>query len=106
MPPGAGCTSPGRWRCARAAWSARGDPEAQAGQCFANLAAALQSAGADLGQVVKLTCFLTDAAAYPGFAAVRNRLFADGAPASTVVIVGALPMPELLMEVEAVASLG
>lgn len=84
----------------------QGDPEAQAAQCFENLAAALQAAGAGLGQVVKLTCFLTEASAYAGYAAVRNRLFIGGAPASTVVIVKELLVPGLLMEVEALAFTG
>ena len=83
-----------------------GDPAAQAEQCFANLAAALEAAGAGLEHVVKLGCFLTDASAYAGYAAVRNRLFAGGAPASTVVIVKELLVPGLLMEVEAVAFPG
>jgi enamine deaminase RidA (YjgF/YER057c/UK114 family) len=83
-----------------------GNGEQQAGQCFANIAAALEAAGAKLENIVKLTCYLTDKSAYGGYAAVRNRLLAEQAPASTVVIVKGLLMPELLMEVEAVAWVG
>jgi 2-iminobutanoate/2-iminopropanoate deaminase len=83
-----------------------GNGEQQAEQCFANIAAALNSAGASLEQIVKLTCYLTDKSAYAGYAAVRNRLLTVQAPASTVVIVKELLMPDLLMEVEAVAWMG
>lgn len=80
--------------------------EQQAEQCFANIAAVLAEAGAKLENIVKLTCYLTDKSAYGGYAAVRNRLLTDTAPASTVVIIKELLMPELLMEVEAVAWVG
>jgi enamine deaminase RidA (YjgF/YER057c/UK114 family) len=83
-----------------------GDGEQQAEQCFANIAAVLAEAGARLEDIVKLTCYLTDKNAYAGYAAVRNRLLAAQAPASTVVIIKELLMPELLMEVEAVAWVG
>lgn len=83
-----------------------GDGEQQAEQCFANIATVLEEAGAALENIVKLTCYLTDKSAYGGYAAVRNRLLATTAPASTVVIIKELLMPELLMEVEAVAWVG
>jgi enamine deaminase RidA (YjgF/YER057c/UK114 family) len=83
-----------------------GDAQRQAEQCFANIRAALQEAGASLHDVVKLTCYLTDKTAYAGYAAARNQLFADHPPASTVVVVKELLMPELLMEVEAIAWAG
>jgi enamine deaminase RidA (YjgF/YER057c/UK114 family) len=83
-----------------------GNGEQQAEQCFANIDAALIAAGAKLENIVKLTCYLTDKSAYGGYAAVRNRLLAEQAPASTVVIIKELLMPDLLMEVEAVAWVG
>lgn len=83
-----------------------GNGEQQAEQCFANIASVLESAGAKLENIVKLTCYLTDKTAYAGYAAVRNKLLAEQAPASTVVIIKDLLMPDLLMEVEAVAWVG
>lgn len=80
-----------------------GDAQAQADQCFANIAAALQSAGAGLEHVINLRCYLTSKAAYGGYAAVKNALFVDNPPASTAVIIAELLLPDLLMEVEAVA---
>ena len=80
-----------------------GDPAAQARQCFANIEAVLAEAGASLGDVVSLRCFLTDKSAYEGYADVKSMLFKDKSPASTTVIISALLIPALLMEVEAVA---
>jgi len=39
--------------------------EAQARQAFANLAAVLEDAGSRLACVIKVTCFVADAAAFP-----------------------------------------
>jgi enamine deaminase RidA (YjgF/YER057c/UK114 family) len=80
-----------------------GDAAVQARQCFANIAASLEAAGSTLTQVVSLRCFLTAKSAYGGYAEVKNALFADNPPASTTVIVSELLLPDLLMEIEAVA---
>lgn len=80
-----------------------GDAETQARQCFANLREALALAGAGLPDIVKLTCFLVDPAAYPGYARVKASLFPKQAPAGTAVIVAGLLAEGALMEVEAVA---
>ncbi len=80
-----------------------GDPAAQAEQALANLEAALAAAGARNEDVVKLTCFLCDAAGYGAYAEAKNRRFEATAPASTCVVVSALLDPRLLLEVEALA---
>ena len=80
-----------------------GDPEAQAKQCFANLLAALAEAGAQPEDVGLLRCYLTDQTAYAAYAAEKARIFGEIAPCGTAVIVSALLLPELLMEVEAIA---
>jgi enamine deaminase RidA (YjgF/YER057c/UK114 family) len=80
-----------------------GDATAQARQCFTNIAASLEAAGSTLANVVSLRCFLTRKSAYDGYAEVKNALFADNPPASTTVIVTELLLPDLLMEIEAVA---
>ena len=81
----------------------RSDPTGQARQCFANLGAILEAAGAKLDDVVALRCYLTSKDAYGGYAEVKNTLFADHPPASTTVIVKELLLPDLLMEIEATA---
>lgn len=80
-----------------------GDAHAQARQCFANISAALAEAGASIADVVTLRCYLVRQDSYAGYAAAKGELFNSAAPCSTVVIVAGLLMPELLMEVEAVA---
>jgi enamine deaminase RidA (YjgF/YER057c/UK114 family) len=79
------------------------DAEAQARQCFVNLETVLQAAGASLSDVVKLTCFMTDTAAYAGYAQVKKELFRENPPAGTGVIVAGLLDPAARMEVEAIA---
>ncbi len=83
-----------------------GDAAAQARQCFANIEAVLAEAGATLKDVVTLRCYLTEKAAYSGYAEVKNAIFANHPPASTTVVITALLLPDLLMEVEAVAWIG
>jgi 2-iminobutanoate/2-iminopropanoate deaminase len=80
-----------------------GDAEAQAKQCFENLAEVLAERGTGLAQVVKLTCYLTGVEHYGAYSATKNALFPENPPASTAVIVTGLLYPELLMEIEAIA---
>jgi len=80
-----------------------GDAEAQAEQCFANIAATLAEAGLTLSDVVMLRCYLTKRDAYEGYAAVKARLFCETCPSSSTVVVQELLLDGLLMEVEAIA---
>jgi enamine deaminase RidA (YjgF/YER057c/UK114 family) len=82
------------------------DLYAQTKQTFANIAEALASAGAGMGDVVKINTFLTDLSRYAEYGRARTEAFPDGVPASTVVGTTALVRPELLVEVEAVAVIG
>ncbi|MEO5321984.1 RidA family protein [Mesorhizobium sp. CC13] len=79
------------------------DPAGQTEQVFRNIEAVLAEAGLTLGHVVSLRCYLSSAAAYQAYAAVKNRIFADNPPAATAMVVTALVLPEILVEVEAVA---
>jgi enamine deaminase RidA (YjgF/YER057c/UK114 family) len=79
------------------------DSRAQADQVFARLGRVLAEAGCGPADVVKLTCYLTDAAHFGGYAAAKAAVFGDAAPASTTVVVAALLDPRLAIEVEAVA---
>ena len=81
-----------------------GDPAAQVRQVFENLATALGAAGAQLGQVVKLTVYLTDLADLPVFRRVRDEYITlDLPPASSLVQVSGLVRPEFRIEVDALA---
>lgn len=80
------------------------DFEAQARQALANVEAALAVFGADLQSAVKLTVFLVSADDYGKFKELREELFDEPYPASTLLL-GTPVFPEMLIEVEAVASL-
>jgi 2-iminobutanoate/2-iminopropanoate deaminase len=77
----------------------------QTRQVFANLAAVLAAAGATFADVVKVNVYLTDIADRPRINPVRQEIFGDVRPASTLVEVSALAVPGAKIEIEAVALL-
>ncbi len=79
------------------------DVVAQARQVFANLDAALAAGGCSLADVVKVTVFLTDVDDRAAVNTVRQELFGDTRPASTLVEVPRLAVPGALIEIECVA---
>jgi enamine deaminase RidA (YjgF/YER057c/UK114 family) len=83
----------------------RGSPEKQAEQVFTNVQLAVEAAGSSMDRLVRVCVYLTDAAHIVPFRAVRDRRAHGGRPASTLVIVSALVDPDLLVEMEAVATL-
>jgi len=80
-----------------------GDVVAQARQVFSSIGLCLAAAGASFADVVKVTTFLTDIADRARVNPVRQEFFGDARPASTLVEVSALVLPEFLIEAEAVA---
>jgi 2-iminobutanoate/2-iminopropanoate deaminase len=82
-----------------------GDVVAQARQVFQNIGLCLSGAGASFADVVKVTTFLTDIDDRARINPVRQEFFGEARPASTLVEVSALVLPEFLIEVEAVAVL-
>ena len=81
------------------------DVVAQAQKVFANMADVLATAGCTFADVVKVTVFLTDVNDRPLINPVRQEVFADSRPASTLVEVSALVIPGARIEVDAVAVL-
>jgi reactive intermediate/imine deaminase len=79
------------------------DVVAQARQVLANLGAVLSAAGATFADVVKVTVYLTDIADRVRINPVRQEVFGETRPASTLVEVSALAIPGAKLEVEAVA---
>ncbi len=79
------------------------DVVAQARQVLANLGAVLAAAGATFADVVKVTIYLTDIADRARINPVRQEVFGDARPASTLVEVSALAVPGAKLEIEAVA---
>lgn len=81
-----------------------GDWEAQTRLAMENVGHALAAAGAAWSDVVKVTFFVVDVSEFATIRAVRDEfLDAERRPASTLVQVAGLLLPELLIEVEAVA---
>ena len=80
-----------------------GDFEAQARQTFENLRTVLEQSGASLESIVKTTVYLTDIAQLRVFGQVRSEYIPGPPPASTAVQVGALAIPGMMVEVEAIA---
>jgi reactive intermediate/imine deaminase len=79
------------------------DVVAQARQVFANLGAVLAAGGATFGDVVKVTVFLTDVDDRAPINTVRQEVFGETRPASTLVEISGLAIPGAKIEVEAVA---
>ena len=76
----------------------------QAELCFANIAAILAEAGMGLGDIVRINAFVTGREHLQPYMQVRNRLFAEPFPASTLMIVSGFARPEFVVEIEAVAA--
>lgn len=83
-----------------------GDLAAQTRQVYENLTACLAAAGATFADVVKLTTYVVNyqPAHRETISAIRTEyVSSEQPPASTLVGVQALALPEFLIEVEAVA---
>lgn len=71
-----------------------------------NLDSVLRAAGGAPGDVVKVSVFLTDISDRARIDPLRIAYFGDRRPASTLVEVSALVLPELKVEIEAEAVVG
>lgn len=89
---------------ADAAGQAREGIEAQCRQAWANIEAILAQAGMGLQDIVKTTVYLTDPSDYADFVRVRSEVLGEHKPASTLVCVSSLLMPEWKVEIDAIAS--
>ena len=81
-----------------------GDIKAQTRQTLENVKAVLETAGATMEDVVKVTVFVTNVAEhFSQIHEVRAEFFEKDYPASTLVEVRALANKDLLIEIEAIA---
>ncbi len=83
----------------------KGDPVTQTRVILQNIRDALQAVGADMGDVLKVTVFLTDIGDRAAINPVRKEFFGDAKPASTLFEVSALAVPDMLVEIEAIAGI-
>jgi 2-iminobutanoate/2-iminopropanoate deaminase len=79
------------------------DVVAQARQVFVNIGTVLSAAGAEFADVVKVTVFLTDIDDRPLVNGVRQEVFGEIRPASTLIEVSRLAVPGARLEIDAVA---
>ena len=78
------------------------DVAEQADQCFRNIGAALEQAGAGFADVVRVTYLLPDAADFPKCWPACQKYLSDVRPAATMMAVG-LSDPRMKVEVEVTA---
>jgi enamine deaminase RidA (YjgF/YER057c/UK114 family) len=81
----------------------KGDFAAQTLQVFENLKLALAAVGATFDNVVKVTTYVTDMSHLQTLRETRSRFYGKNAPASTLVEIGKLAHPDLMIEIEAIA---
>jgi enamine deaminase RidA (YjgF/YER057c/UK114 family) len=81
----------------------KGDFAAQATQVFENLKLALAAVSATFENVVKVNTYVTDMSHLERLREIRAKYYGKIAPASTLVEIGRLANPDLMIEIEAVA---
>ncbi len=80
------------------------DCAGQARLAFANIEAVLAEASMTLANVIRINTFVTGREHLADYMAVRNALFSDPYPASTLIIVSGFARPEFVLEVEVIAA--
>ena len=81
-----------------------GDFDLQLGQTMANIKRVLEAAGSDMTKIVKVTIYLTDMANFPAIVEARKTHFTPPFPADTIVEVSSLALPELMVEIDVIAT--
>jgi 2-iminobutanoate/2-iminopropanoate deaminase len=71
---------------------------------FQNIAAVLAEAGMDLSNIVRINAYVAGREHLGAYMEVRNRLFADPLPASTLMIVSGFARPDFVVEIEVIAA--
>jgi 2-iminobutanoate/2-iminopropanoate deaminase len=80
------------------------DVNAQAELAWGHILEMLERAGMSVHDLVKITQYLIRAQDIPAYAKVRARMLGEARPASMLLVVAALPRPQFLLEIEAVAA--
>ena len=81
----------------------KGDFKAQARECFECIKRLVEAKGGTVKNIVKLNTYVTDIANRSMYREARKECFGDHEPASTMVQISALAVPDYLIEIEAIA---
>ena len=81
------------------------DFDLQLGQTMSNIERVLQAAGSDMSKIVKVTIYLKDMANFPKIVEARKKHFTPPYPADTIVEVSSLALPELMVEIDVIATI-
>jgi 2-iminobutanoate/2-iminopropanoate deaminase len=84
--------------------SLAGDFDAQFRQVFSNIEGTLADAGCKLADIVTMTVFLIDARYTTRMTELRTELFGSDYPASAAITVSGFANPEIMLEVQCVAT--
>lgn len=82
-----------------------GDAAAQTRRIFDNMKLILDAVGAGFEDVLKVNVYLRSIEDRPVINPIREEVFGDARPASTLVEVAKLILPDLLVEIEAVVGI-
>lgn len=81
-----------------------GDFDAQLARTMANIARVLEAGGSAMSKIVKVTIYLTDMTNFPRIVEARQTYFTPPYPADTIVEVSSLALPELVVEIDVIAT--
>ncbi|MDO5638955.1 MAG: RidA family protein [Neisseria sp.] len=87
--------------------SLAGDLNGQARAAFKAVENEVKKAGGKMSDVVSVTVYLTDPRQLEALQPIREEFWADGNfPTSTTITVSNLPLPEMMLEISAIAVIG
>lgn len=78
----------------------------QTRQAFRNIEATLQKAGGTLADIVTMTVFIRNQSDGDEFVKIRGEVFKSNFPASALITAKDFAIPQLLVEIQAVAVIG
>lgn len=82
----------------------RGTVEEETGAVLNNIRIIAEEAGAELGDVIKVTCYLADMDDFARFNDVYKKYFPENPPARTTIQAGRLPL-DVQVELDAIIAL-
>ena len=82
----------------------KGDVRAQTVQVLENIRTILRANGADMQDVASVTVYVTDIGFLDRITDIRMQYFPSNGPSSAIIEISKLAMPELLIEISAVAA--